>query len=87
MGEVRLEYRFSYDGGGLRKGGEMAILANGELLAKGRIERTVTIVAPLGETFDVGHDAGLPVLEGNAPFEGDIYRIEVRPGPLGFIPF
>ncbi len=89
-GDATLEFRFSYDGGGLRKGGEMRISADGELLASGRIERTVTIVAPLGETFDIGRDTGVPVLDSPAagkPFPGGIHRVEVRPGPLGLLPF
>jgi arylsulfatase len=89
-GRVELEFRFEYDGGGLRKGGTMEILANGVLLASGRIERTVLVVAGLGETFDIGQDTGMPVLDSpsaTAIFPGEIHRIEVRPGLIDLLPF
>lgn len=89
-GDVELEFHFAYDGGGLGKGGTMEIRAGGELLASGRIERTVTVVAGLGETFDIGRDTGVPVLDEPAarqPWPGRIRRVEVRPGPLGLLPF
>jgi arylsulfatase A-like enzyme len=84
-GRVRLRYQFDYDGGGLGKGGRLRILVNGQRVAEGRIERQVTIVAGLGETWDIGDDTAVPVLDypdGRTRFNGAIDRIEVRPGPI-----
>ncbi|NIL94146.1 MAG: sulfatase-like hydrolase/transferase [Woeseiaceae bacterium] len=81
---------FDYDGGGLGAGGEATISVDGEVLASGRIEKTVTIVASHVETFDIGHDRSVPVVDnraGQVPFEGVIHRLTVEPGPLGLLPF
>jgi arylsulfatase len=89
-GHAILQARFRYDGGGIGKGGEMEILVDGQVVATGRIERTITVVAGLGETFDIGADRGVPVASnraGQLPFEGELHRLEVRPGPLGLLPF
>jgi arylsulfatase len=90
VGRHTLEFRFDYDGGGLLRGGDMEILLNGESLITGRIDKTVTVVAGLGETFDIGADLGVPVVDataGQLPFTGQINKLEVRPGPLGLLPF
>jgi arylsulfatase len=89
-GRATLQARFLYDGGGLGQGGELEILVNGAVVASGRIPRTITVVAGLGETFDVGADRGVPVVAapaGQAPFGGVLHRLEVRPGRLGLLPF
>ncbi len=89
-GRATLEVRFHYDGGGLGKGGLAELAVDGDTVASGRIERTITVVAGLGETFDVGQDRGVPVADdpaGQAPFDGELHRMEVRPGPLGLLPF
>lgn len=89
-GTIKLVFDFDYDGGGLGKGGTMTISVNGKAVASGRIERTVTVVAGLGETFDIGADRGVPVVDsstGQIPFEGKILRLEVSPGNLGLLPF
>jgi len=89
-GPATAEFVFEYDGGGLRKGGEMRILINGEEVGAGRIEKQVTVVAGLGETFDIGRDTGVPVARlpgGQLPFDGEIRRIEVEPGSLKLLPF
>ena len=52
---------FSYDGGGPGRGGDVALLVDGETVAEGRLDRTVPLVFSLDETCDVGHDGGLPV--------------------------
>ncbi|NNL95369.1 MAG: arylsulfatase [Xanthomonadales bacterium] len=89
-GRNSLGFHFDYDGKGFGNGGDMTILVNGEPVVTDRIDRTVTIVAGLGETFDIGMDRGVPVTEnpaGKLPFEGVILRMEVRPGSLGLLPF
>jgi len=89
-GPATVEFLFEYDGGGLRKGGEMRILINGKEAGAGRIERQIIVVAGLGETFDIGRDTGVPVARlraGQVPFAGEIRRIEVEPGSLKLLPF
>lgn len=89
-GRVQLRYQFHYDGGGLGHGGAMRILVNGRQVAEGRIERQTTVVAGLGETFDIGDDTAVPVLDypdGRTRFNGEIESIEVRPGAFKILPF
>jgi len=90
LGPATVEFFFEYDGGGLRKGGEMHVLINGEEVGAGRIEKQVLVRAGLGETFDIGRDTGVPVVQqpvGQMPFEGEIHRIEVEPGSFKLLPF
>ncbi|MDX2274528.1 MAG: arylsulfatase [Hyphomonadaceae bacterium] len=89
-GRARIRYEFRYDGGGMGRGGAMRIFVNGQRVAEGRIERQITVVAGLGETFDLGDDTAAPVLDypgGRARFNGEIERIEVRPGQMKLLPF
>lgn len=74
-----IRYDFDYDGGGLGKGGLMRISVDGREIARGRIERTATITAGLGETLDIGRDTGNAVVDygGDSAFTGEIRRIEV----------
>jgi arylsulfatase len=80
---AELEFRFEYDGGGIGKGGTMTIHYGDRLLAQGRIERTISIPAGLGETMDTGRDTGVPVARaktGQVPFEGTIHEIRINTG-------
>jgi arylsulfatase len=88
-GPATIEFLFEYDGGGLRKGGDMTIRVDGQEVGSGRVERQVTIVAGLGETFDIGRDTGVPLAQfaaGRVPFDGEIHRITVEPGSIKFLP-
>ena len=89
-GSFQLEFRFKYDGGGIAKGGTMTILGNGDIIAQGRVERTISIPAGLGETMDTGRDTGVPVtsaVAGQTNFEGEIDEVRVHSGKLSLIPF
>jgi hypothetical protein len=73
-----LVFAFSYDGGG--KGGTGTISANGELIARGRIEKTNLTTFSLDQRFDIGEDTGTPVnLAYDLPFKfsGEITRVMV----------
>jgi hypothetical protein len=88
-GDCRIS-QFRYDGGGMDRGSVMRIYANGQRVAEGRIERQVILVAGLGETFDIGDDTAVPVLDypdGRSRFNGEINRIEVKPGAMKLSPF
>jgi arylsulfatase A-like enzyme len=57
--QVRME--FAYDGGGLGKGGTVALYVDGEQVGEGRVEGTVPMLFSADETCDVGSDTASPV--------------------------
>ena len=57
--QVRVE--FTYDGGGLAKGGTAAIYLDGSKIGEGRVEGTVPMLFSADETLDLGSDTGSPV--------------------------
>jgi arylsulfatase len=57
--QVRME--FSYDGGGLGKGGTAALFIDGAKVGEGRIDGTQPMLFSADETTDVGADTGTPV--------------------------
>jgi hypothetical protein len=69
----------------------MIISVNGREVGRGRIEQTIMSTAGLGETLDIGRDAGVPVTREYAPDApaGAISKVQVklaapqqkRPGP------
>ena len=60
---------FDYDGGGLAKGGTVALYVDGEQSGEGRVEATVPMVFSADETSDVGRDTGSPVSNDYTPEE------------------
>jgi arylsulfatase len=57
--QVRME--FTYDGGGLGKGGGVVLYVDGAKTGEGRVEATVPMVFSADETCDVGSDTASPV--------------------------
>jgi len=57
--QVRME--FDYDGGGLGKGGDVALYYEGDKAGDGRVEGTHPLIFSADETTDVGYEAGTPV--------------------------
>ncbi len=57
--QVRME--FTYDGGGLGKGGDVALYVDGAKAGEGRVEATVPMIFSADETCDVGSDTASPV--------------------------
>ena len=85
-GKATIRFDFDFDGGGPGGGGTMRILVDGKQVANGRIERTISLRAGLGETFDIGFDTGAPVVEDYAKdgrFTGDISKLTVELGQPG----
>jgi arylsulfatase len=79
-GKHKLVMNFTYDGGGMGKGGAVSITANGKEVAQGRIGRTVPFRFSTEETFDVGEDTGTPVdLSYDVParFTGGLSKVVV----------
>lgn len=80
-GRVSLRVAFAYDGGGLGKGGDVTLSVDGNVAARGRVERTVPFLFSMsGETFDVGQDTGAPAgpYEHALPFTGEIENIDIE---------
>jgi len=80
-GDHVVTLEFTYDGGGLGKGGDVALLLDGAPDASGRVEDTVPFLFSMsGETLDVGVSTGSSVgpYPALSPFTGTIGRIDVE---------
>jgi len=71
-GKHRLEFDFRYDGlgfatlafnniSGIGRSGTGTFIVDGATVSTQRLERTVPILLPIDETFDIGSDTGTPV--------------------------
>jgi arylsulfatase len=79
--QVRME--FSYDGGGLAKGGTANLFIDGKEVGSGRIGATVPMIYSADETLDVGLDTGTPVSEdykAEVRFSGKVNWVELQAG-------
>ena len=80
--QVRME--FAYDGGGLAKGGQVALYIDGKPTGDGHINATVPMIYSADETCDVGCDTGTPVSEdytqATSPFTGTIHWVQLDIG-------
>ena len=77
-GKHKLVMNFTYDGGGMGKGGAVSITANGKVVAEGRVGRTVPFRFSTEETLDIGEDTGTPVdLSYDVParFTGELGKV------------
>jgi len=68
-GEHQVRMEFTYDGGGLGKGGSVDLFVDGNKVGEGRVEGTVPMVFSADETTDVGTDGGTPVSDDLGPKE------------------
>jgi arylsulfatase A-like enzyme len=88
-GKATIRYEFTYDGGGVGKGGTGKIFVNGEKVAEGRIDRTQGYAFSADEGADVGMDGETPVTndykQGDNKFTGKIRKIviDIAPTKLG----
>jgi arylsulfatase A-like enzyme len=77
--QVRME--FKYDGGGLAKGGDVALFVDGKPVGQGRLEQTVPMAFSADETCDVGKEGGSPVSPDYGPtgneFSGDVNWVQI----------
>ena len=79
-GRHAIRFEFSYDGGGLGKGGMGRLFVDGAQVAEGRIPQTVRFRFSLDETFDVGRDTGTPLIEDYAlpfAFGGTLQKVNI----------
>ena len=86
-GKATIRFEFTYDGGGIGKGGTGTIFVNGQKVAEGRIDKTHCCVFSADEGTDVGIDEGTPVSEDyqageESKFTGKIFKVTVdlKPG-------
>ena len=77
--QVRME--FTYDGGGLGKGGSVALFVDGEQSGDGRVEGTVPMAFSADETTDVGSDTATPVSDDytahDSAFTGTVRWVQI----------
>jgi arylsulfatase len=57
--QVRME--FTYDGGGMGKGGDVTLYYDGTEAGKGRVEQTQGVIFSADETTDIGNETGTTV--------------------------
>lgn len=84
-GKHKIEFDFTYDGGGLGKGGLGILKVDGKEVANHRIEHTLPFIFQWDETFDVGMDTGTPVDDKDyqVPFRftGKLNRLTLKLNP------
>ena len=80
--QVRME--FTYDGGGLGKGGNVTLYYDGKEVGKGRVAATQAMIFSADETLDIGYEAGTPVSTdysvGTSKFNGKIHWVQLDAG-------
>jgi arylsulfatase A-like enzyme len=83
-GEHQVRMEFTYDGGGLAKGGTATLYIDGIQVGEGRIDATVPMIYSGDETCDVGYDSGTPVSENytsqSSHFNGKIKWVQLDAG-------
>ncbi|RSM60382.1 arylsulfatase [Kibdelosporangium aridum] len=67
--ELRME--FTYDGGGLAKGGTVVLLLDGAKIGEGRLDATIPMLFSADETIDLGKDHGSAVSDDYTPETSD----------------
>ncbi|HEU5454178.1 MAG TPA: arylsulfatase [Nocardioides sp.] len=80
--QVRME--FSYDGGGLAKGGTVELFLDGNSVGEGRVEVTEPMLFSGDETTDLGTDSATPVSDDYGPkdsaFTGRVRWVQIDLG-------
>lgn len=81
-GSHELKMEFAYEGGkDTGKGGTIELLADGQRIGTGRVERTTPFRYSLSENQDIGSDTGTPVTEDYTPpfaFSGTLEEVVVE---------
>lgn len=83
-GEHQVRMEFSYDGGGLARGGDVALFLDGEKTGEGRVEITQPLTYSLDEMLDIGYEGGTVVPEditaGESRFNGRVIWVQIDLG-------
>ena len=66
-GDHQVRAEFTYDGGGLAKGGDLTLYVDGTQVGTGRIDATAPMIFSADETTDVGTDGATPVSDDYGP--------------------
>jgi arylsulfatase A-like enzyme len=66
-GTHQLRMEFSYDGGGLGKGGTALLVLDGAKIGEGRLDATIPMLFSADETADLGRDNGSAVSDDYTP--------------------
>jgi arylsulfatase A-like enzyme len=94
-GDHLVEVLFSYDGGGLGRGGDVRLVVDHELVGEGRVERTLPFFYSMDQTLDVGLDRGTPVTPDypaverggrGFPFTGALREVVIEAGDDALVP-
>jgi arylsulfatase A-like enzyme len=80
-GEHQVRMEFTYDGGGLGKGGDVKLFVDGEQVGEGRVDNTVPMLFSADETTDVGSDTATPVSDDygslDSAFTGNVRWVQI----------
>ena len=80
-GEHQVRVEFTYDGGGLGKGGTAMLYLDGSNVGEGRVDATVPMLFSADETTDVGSDSATPVSDDygsrDSEFSGRVRWIQI----------
>jgi len=83
-GKHQVRAEFTYDGGGLGKGGTVTLYADGSQVGEGRVDKTVPMAFSGDETTDVGTDSATPVTDDLTPatvnFTGRVKWVQIDLG-------
>jgi len=83
-GEHQVRVEFTYDGGGLGKGGNVVLFVDGTQVGEGRVAATVPMLFSADETTDVGTDSATPVTDDLGPkqvhFTGRVNWVQIDLG-------
>lgn len=84
-GSTQVQVDFTYDGGGLGKGGTAALFVDGEQVADGRIDATHPMIFSADSTASVAEKGGAPISPdfdrvGNNAFNGRIRWVHINVG-------
>ncbi len=80
-GEHQVRMEFTYDGGGIGKGGTVTLYVDGDKVGEGRVDATVPMAFSADETTDVGSDTATPVSDDYGPkdshFTGRVRWVQI----------
>ena len=83
-GEHQVRVEFTYDGGGVGKGGTAKLFVDGSEVGEGRVDNTVPMAFSADETTDVGTDSATPVTDDLTPkdvtFTGRVKWVQIDLG-------
>ena len=84
LGKSVVRFQLDYDGGGTGKGADAQMTLNGEVVAEGRLEKTIASRFSIDEGSDVGLDRGSAVTvksigpRRNSAYGGQIDKVTIQ---------